>query len=361
MRRPRRVALTGMARALSTRSVLLAVSVLCAGVAGGFLFRLLHLPLPWTLGAMFSAAWLSFFRPAAVLPAVFRDGARPVIGVMAGSAFTPAIVAGMTGQWPVLLLLVGFFVVTTSLGMAFFRSRGLETRTALLASMPGGLGEMTLLGAQFGADVRVLVLIHSVRIVMVVTMIPFAVSLLIGHALVRGGPPAAHAGASLLGMQGGLLVGCTVAGYLLGRVVRSFGGLMLVPLLLSAVLHATGVLTVSPPYWIVAGMQVVIGCISGARFAGVTLAEARRLLGMAVLWAALLIGTAVLVAILAARGFGLPAMGLFLALAPGGFAEMSVIAVATGIETGFVIACHTFRVLYIYLTSPMLSRWLLRE
>ena len=105
MRRPRGVALTGMARALSTRSVLLAVSVLCAGVAGGFLFRLLHLPLPWTLGAMFSAAWLSFFRPAAVLPAVFRDGARPVIGVMAGSAFTPAIVAGMTGQWPVLLLL----------------------------------------------------------------------------------------------------------------------------------------------------------------------------------------------------------------------------------------------------------------
>lgn len=333
-----------------------ALAVLCAGGAGGFVFRALHLPLPWTLGAMAGAALLAALDRRLILPAVFRDAARPVIGVMAGSAFTPPVLAGMARQWPVLVLLLAFFVATTGLGMVFFRRRGLDGRTALLASMPGGLGEMALMGAQFGADVRALMLIHSVRIMMVVTVIPFAVTILTGRALTGSPAAAAHGGGSLLGAQGALLLACTVAGYLLGRPLRDLGGLMLVPLLLSGALHGVQALTVSPPYWIVAGMQVVIGCISGARFAGVTLAEARRMLGIAALWAGLLIALALIVASLSAWAFHLSAMGLFLALAPGGFAEMSVIAVATGIETGFVIACHTFRVLYVYLASPLVSR-----
>lgn len=351
--------MTIAARFGSLNGIWRAILVLCIGAAGGALFRLLHLPLPWTLGAMFGSACLTFFLPRATLPGVFRDGARPVIGVMAGSAFTPAVTAAMAGQWPALLLLLVFFIVTTSLGFLFFRSRGIDPKTALFSSMPGGLGEMTLLGSQFGADVRALVLIHSVRIVMVVTVVPFAISLLVGEIVGRGAPVALST-SSLWGPQGALLLACAVIGYLIGRPLRGFGGVMIAPLLLSAVLHATGVLEVSPPYFLVAAMQVVIGCITGARFVGVRIGEVKCVLGMALVWSAMLIGMAMLVARGVAHLMGLPPMALFLALAPGGFAEMSVIAVATGVETGFVIACHTFRVLYVLMVSPTLCRLLLR-
>jgi uncharacterized membrane protein AbrB (regulator of aidB expression) len=68
----------------------------------------------------------------------------------------------------------------------FFRNLcGFDRATAVFAAMPGGLGEMTLLGSQYGGDTRRLVLVHSVRIVAVVFAVPFIVSGMVPGGLTR--------------------------------------------------------------------------------------------------------------------------------------------------------------------------------
>ena len=62
---------------------------LAVGTAGGAVFYLLHLPLPWTLGALTAVALVAIFGPPFKIPAL-TNIARPVVGVLAGSAFTPA-------------------------------------------------------------------------------------------------------------------------------------------------------------------------------------------------------------------------------------------------------------------------------
>lgn len=331
--------------------------VLFVGAVGGYLFQILHLPLPWTLGAMAAAGLLTLRAPTLTLPAVFRDGARPVIGVAAGSAFSPEVARALPQWWPVLLMLVGFFLLTSLLGRAFFARRGLDRQTAFLASSPGGLSEMTLLGLQLGADIRALVVVHSIRIIMVVTILPFALGTVFGVALVQSVTPAIPpTSVEWIG-----LIACGIIGYVLGRPLRRMGGVMLMPLILSATLHGTGIVEAAPPSWLLAAMQVVIGCITGARLGGLKLAEVGKLAVAGVIWALVLIGLGMTLAALSAPILGLQQSALFLALAPGGFAEMTVIAIAMNVEVAFVATCHVFRIFYVMAVSPVLCRRAMRN
>ena len=48
---------------------------------------------------------------------------------------------------------------------------------------------------------------------------------------------------------------------------------------------------------------------------------------------------------------------LFLAFAPGGFAEMSLISLTLGIETAFVSTHHLARLLFVVLATPLFFRF----
>ena len=347
-------------KSMPLRAAAAVVILLAAGAAGGFVFRLLDLPLPWTLGAMTAAGLISLLKPQWTLPPVMRDGARPVIGVMAGSAFTPQLVGDMLGWWPMILLLATYFLLTGLAGQVFFRKFcGFDQTTALLASMPGGLGEMAILGSQLGADTRRLVLVHSIRIILVVSAVPFIVRAIQGIGATARMPAIATSPAHGVG-DWLVLIACGVVGYLVGRKLRGFGGVMLVPLVFSAILHGTGVTTAAPPGWLVAGVQVVIGCLTGGRFAGVKAREAGAAVLQGAVWTLLLLTSAVLLAMLAAPWIGKPGVALFLALTPGGFAEMTTLAFVIGIEVAFVVTCHMFRTFYVLSSAPIINRLMAR-
>jgi membrane AbrB-like protein len=123
-----------------------AAAALLAGLAGGSVFYVLHLPLPWTLGSLLAAAIISIVNERWSMPVAARELARPVVGVFAGSAFTPAILSSAAEWWDAVLIVAGFGVVTTLVGNIYFRKvGGFDRVTAFFSSTPGGLSEMTLL------------------------------------------------------------------------------------------------------------------------------------------------------------------------------------------------------------------------
>jgi len=189
--------------------------------------------------------------------------------------------------------------------------------------------------------------------VVVVVTIPFVLTLMTDADLTRYSHPDHVAAAPEL-LDWAILSVCAIAGYVLGRPLRSFGGVMIVAMLLSALAHGSGLTAAAPPGWLVAAMQVVIGCIAGARFGGTRLSEVKTAVLQGVFWTVILLALSVAVACATAIVLPFPRAALFLALAPGGFAEMSIIAVAINIEVAFVVTCHVFRLLYIMLAAPFL-------
>jgi hypothetical protein len=103
---------------------------------------------------------------------------------------------------------------------------------------------------------------------------------------------------------------------------------------------------------------VVVGSAIGARFAGM----APRRIGRGLLLA--LGASLILLAITAgfslglgaATGLSLPA--LFLGFAPGGVAEMSLIALALGADAAFVSTHHVARIFIVVVAAPIVFRLL---
>jgi membrane AbrB-like protein len=332
------------------------VVALAIGAAGGSVFYFLHLPLPWTLGALLATAIAAVRTSRFLLKAPARNFVRPVIGVLAGSTFTPELAASIASWWPAIALLIVYSLLMLALGYAYFRILGgYDKVTAFFASAPGGLGEITILGSSLGGDIRRLVMIHLIRILSVIFLVPFALQIYLGHPIGRTSLTASH-GALLTIPDWIMLTLCGLAGFLLSKRLKFPGSPMILPMLFSMAVHVTEMTQAAPPPWLVAIVQVVLGSVIGARFAGLKWSEVHKVLFIGTGWALVLIASAAVTAYFGSLFLGRPIEGLLVAFAPAGMVEMTLIAFALGAETAFVVTCQLCRILFVLLITPLVFK-----
>lgn len=333
---------------------------LVIGTAGGWLAHWAALPLAWMIGAMVATTGAAIAGAPMTLPVRLRNVFVAVLGVMLGSGFSPALLPRL-GEWTLSLsALLLYTAASGTIGYVFLRRLCRHNRsTAYFAAMPGGLSEMILVGSAMGGDGRVISLIHASRILLVVLSLPFAFQAVLGYDPANrptAGLPAAELGwldLSILGL-------CAVFGTLLAKLLRIPAAQIVGPMVLSAGVHLAGLTAAAPPVELVAAAQVVIGAAIGCRFGGTSL----RFVGRIVLQAAGL--TVLLLAVTIASAVSihwvtdLPTPSLILAYAPGGLAEMSLVALALSLDAAFVATHHIVRIFLVVVLAPMSYRLLVR-
>ena len=279
-----------------------------------------------------------------------------LIGLFLGETFD-GMALGDFLRWPVSLAAALLYMpVATALAYIYYRAIARQTSmTALCSSIPGGLTAVVLVSGALGADERNVALAQSLRVAIVVCIAPLVAFGFLGYS----DRAPSQAGENLIGaVDLGLLLACSFG---LMFLLRNTGipilG-MVCPLLASAVLRLAGVIDGVLPHWLVEIGLLVLGASVGSRFAGVPL---RQLMSFGALTFG---GTAIL---MAAAGFlawavavitGLPLISLMLAYAPGGVAEMSLIALAIDADPGFVAVHHMVRIVFVMVSVPILSAWL---
>jgi membrane AbrB-like protein len=214
---------------------------------------------------------------------------------------------------------------------------------------------MVVVGSQYGGDERIISLTHTSRILLVVLALPFLMQLIFGYT--PGPRPAAGiplVDANPFDML--VLTFCGIAGFVLARLARLPAAAILGPMLFSAAFHMTSVTDARPPVELVNAAQVVVGTTIGCRFAGVRMALVMRSIVASVGSTIILVATGLLCAVLLHPLTGLPTIGIFLAFAPGGVAEMSLIALALSIDAALVATHHIARIFLIVVFTPMLFR-----
>ena len=157
----------------------------------------------------------------------------------------------------------------------------------------------------------------------------------------------------------GVLIACGIVGAVVGRLLRLPAAFMMGPMILSAIAHLAGFTNSKPPGELVAAAQVVVGCGIGCRFVGAAIDQLHKEIGASVGAAVILILCAVAFAEITHALTGLNIDATVLSYAPGGFAEMSLIGLALGVEVAMVATHHLFRLFLIILTSPLISRFVL--
>jgi membrane AbrB-like protein len=219
---------------------------------------------------------------------------------------------------------------------------------------------MIVMGAEQGGDSRAISLAHATRILLVVSTIPFWFSLT-GDA---GTPAAGLAGQTRLFDVGlgdlAMLAAAAVVGSWIALRLRLPAATLIGPMIVSAAIHLAGLTDSSPPLEAVALAQVVLGTAIGCRFAGTRAITVLHAMVLAVGALILLLTIAVVFALAVGWLTGLDFDALLLAYAPGGLAEMSLIALAQDIDPAFVSAHHTLRIALVVLLAPVLFRVIAR-
>lgn len=319
---------------------------------GGYVANLITLPLPWMLGPMFVCLVAALFRLPVKGPLPLRPLMIMVLGVMLGSGFRPEMMDHIA-EWSVSIALLAVYVGVIGLvAYPYFRKvAGYDRVTAYFSGMPGGLNEMMIVGAAMGGDEKKIVLTHASRVLIAVFIIPIWFRLVEGLDM----SDRSRFGVSIVDVPIGdlaILASCIVVGYPIAKVLNFPAKMLVGPMVASAAVHLAGITAAQPPMEIVNTAQWIIGTVIGCRFVGVPPREILRVILVGVGSTVLMLMVTALFAMLISWITDLDPLMVVLAYAPGGLAEMSLVALALGADVAFVATHHVVRISYVVIVAP---------
>ncbi len=282
-----------------------------------------------------------------------RQVGQWVIGTSLALYFTPHVVHEVAGLW-VLLVAGAFFAIVLgyAAGLALSRLAGLDRTSAVFACVPGGAAEMSVLGERYGARVDRVAAGQSIRILIVVMVVPAVYALLGAHGAdlyVPGTSRFDPAGLVIL------LAATSVGGFALQRlgIPNAF---VLGPLMIAIPLTAMEINLSAVPTWASNGAQCLIGCALGSRFEPDFLHGAPRFVAAMVFTSLAAIVVSALFGWSLAWGAGLHPATIILGTTPGGIAEMCITAKVLQLGVPLVTAFHVARVVVLLLgTGPLFA------
>ena len=328
--------------------VLLAVSALATG-----LLQWVRLPAALMLGPLAAAILVQAAGGAVKTPRAAMTAAQAVIGCLVARSITPAIVSGFASHWPVFLAVIALSVgASAGIGWSMSRLRIVSGTTAVWGMLPGAATAMMLMAEAYGADFRLVAFMQYLRVVLVA-----GVASLVALLFVHGGGRFAGGYFPPLHLPDlAATAGVAVVGSGLGLALRIPAGALLGPLALGAALNIAGWVRIELPPVVLIASYAAIGWNTGLRFTRDVLAAAARALPQCLGAAALLMAFCGLLAWMLVVLLHVDPLTAYLATSPGGVDAAAIIAASAKVDTSFVMALQTLRVILVLAIGPPLAR-----
>ncbi len=327
-----------------------------AALGGALLAESLNLPIPWLLGSLLTTAVLSLNKLPVKAPGFCRKAGLTVIGISLGLYFTPQMAGILLAHWPLLVFGMIFAIALGIMGsMLLYRYAKVNFTTAWYAAAVGGASEMAYMADKAGAEVGKVVSAHSLRVLMIVTIVPFFYQYMGYHSTDNSSlnhNSAVHWGGLIL------LLGWS---YLFARFFEwrnwsnpwTFGPLLAATVLTLCDIHLSAV----PPSVSHIG-QLFIGWALGNKFAPGFFKSAPRLLSVVAVSVSLSLALTALATYGLTQINDIPLPTLGLGLSPGGVAEMTITAKVLQLGVPIVTAFHVSRMVAVVGTAGILCRYL---
>lgn len=321
----------------------------------------LNVPLPWMIGPMVLAAAFGLTRLKPDVPQITRPVGQAVVAASVGLFFTPDAVTAVSQQ--IVPMVVATFMTIAAgflVAMLLMRLTRLDVVTACLASIPGGPVEMAALAERHGAQPGPVAFAQTLRIALLVMIIPPLLVALDGTAAAPGTTAwEGHSGAPLL-----LLT--ALGGGIFFQFFRISSPFFLGPLAAAAVASALMLPVSPPPYFVLAGAQVLLGVWLGGLLDRELFDRAGVMIVPAIFASTiLLLILCALMAVAISAATGIAWQTMILATAPGSVTEMALTAKILQQGVALVTAFHVFRIFVIIPTTPLIfglvAKWAARS
>ena len=332
----------------------------CLAVLIGLVLEYLSIPIPFLLGGIAAAMTFKIAGSDANWPFMWREIGLAVAGYGIGRNFSAATVHELTEQ---------IFGVLSSSGIAVAASVVIALVTArltyanliscMMGCMPGGLTAMMLLAEEDKrTDFNIVMAMQTLRLTGVVIIVPFLVVHGLGAQVLNTPASQAMAEAThhwlwLLPIAG--------AGAVLASKVHLATPHLLGPILMtSACSYFWGNLGAVPSVVMLVA-QVSIGLYMGMLLDPKRLKATGDLLPYIFGGIFAMIGVSVLMAYYLSKWYGFSLITGFLAMAPGGIAEMCLAGMSMGEDVSIILTYQLVRLIFLNVTVPVGIKYYFRE
>jgi uncharacterized protein len=332
-------------------------------IAGGAIFSLLRIPVPWLLGPMLvMVISKNLLKWNLTWPSALRDTGMIIVGYTIGLSMTSAALKEMAEQLPSMALLTVLLMLWCA-GIAFLVSRvsKIDFQSAILGSIPGGLTQVIMLAEETkGINLAVVTITQVLRLMIIVVSMPLLVMLpIFSHATGNSVPIVAS---ESVGLFPNILLFALVC------IVFAIGGnkihfptaYLLGPIIGTAILQIIGVAGPHLPLAIVDLAQLMIGTHVGLMLQTDQIARKGWTLILAIGSGILLMVGSILLSMLLTGLYDVSHATALLSLAPGGMDQMGIIAHEINADLSMVSGYQLFRTFFIFFAIPPLIKFLFK-
>jgi membrane AbrB-like protein len=238
-------------------------------------------------------------------------------------------------------------------GRLLARVSGIDKTTCFFATVPGGAAEMSVLAARYGGVVPAVAVAQSLRVAMLVLILPAAVTY-------SGMAVGAREPALTLPIAAGplvLMIAITAAGGALCQKLRLQNPWTMGPLLASAALSACEIQLSGIPHVASNLAQLMLGSALGSRFEREFFLRYRLFIPVALMNGTYIIAASATVALIVAWMSEVPIATAIMGCGPGGIAEMTITAKALGLGVATVTAFQMVRIVLANFGSQLILRF----
>lgn len=159
----------------------LLIAIVVGGI-GGFIGLKIGLPQGALLGSLLLIAVInaSGVMKVGTLPTPLLFVMYVLIGVELASRVDRSTLSALGRAWlPAILFVAALMIVTVLFSLLISKFFGLDLATSLFGTSPGAISGITTMGSSFGANVPVVVALHTLRVTVLVFAIPWIYKLLV--------------------------------------------------------------------------------------------------------------------------------------------------------------------------------------
>jgi uncharacterized protein len=335
------------------RTAIELIATFAVGLVGGYAARWLHFPLPYMTGALLTTAALALAGVPVRSVWQARAAGQFVTGSAIGTSFTPAVLVTILTLLPMIVLGAAISIAIGAVGaLILMRLVKVDARTAFLAAMPGGVIEMANVAMRVGADPLPIMVLQTMRVGLTVSVAPFLATIIAEH-----GSPHEIARAEVMSwFTIAALMGASFLGGLALWLIKLPNCWFLGSIFTIAIIGALGLIEGRVPDGMLVMAQVIIGVSIGTQYRHEFLTRLLRLLLSSLLTVPYALLATGFLAALYALLLALPVPTMFLALAPGGVAEMALTGKVLGLDAALITGFQLVRILMVTLGAAAACR-----
>lgn len=320
------------------------LKVLILALIGGYLFSLLHIPIPWMLGPIVFIVTAQFlYKGHLAWSNKLCDIGVVIVGTSIGIQFDLALFSTI-GSILFYMFLLNIILIASSflIAFAFAKWSKISLKTAILGTIPGGLSQIILFAEhEKNVNIGVISYFQIIRLLLVVIVVPFIVA---GHAI-----STTTTASSLSFRLIALIILAWIVSYFMHKIHFPVAYFITPILVLIAYQLATPITMPHMPSYMMAIAQLLIGAHIGLMLKPKMLKLPTRILLAGIFSSATLIlftlGSSFFMSWAMQTNFSTS----FLSTAPGGLDQMVLLADSINADASLVSMFQTFRLLFIFL------------